>query len=432
MKNLLLVEDNDLYRFALKKQFTDFSITEASTFESAQDAVFKQQFDLAIVDLNLNREKPEQGLEIIPLLNKKGVFVVVMSGYSDKAVIERAFDLGCHDYFEKGAETSAIKSILEKYKLFKTTDWEKDFFENSYVTHSEIQRSLIKKSFPIIATDVPIFIQGEHGSGKTHLAKALHEVSGRAGIFIEIDCSNIKEKVKINELFNSEFGLKNREANKVTVFFNEISALAMDTQEKLLHCLDNKKIDTTCNFRIMATCSENLLELVEKKKFRRDLFYRLAGVSIYLLPLRERPDDIIPLIDQYLGHNKISFSTEAINELQAYSWPGNIKELNNLASFLIKYSSGRVSASEIRTGFLNLGHPVKHSFLTKEIIDYANNHGLRSLLALLEREVTRDSLAFNKGCMTKVLLDLKISRRQFYRAVDHLENNHNSVKVTNI
>jgi len=444
--NLLLVEDNDLYRFALKKHLTAFNITEVATYEVSLDAISKGQFDLAIVDLNLDKDKKGQGLELIPILSKKGTFVVVMSGLSEKDVVEKAFDLGCHDYFEKGSEESAIKIILEKYNLSNNSDWEKTFFEKNFITHSELQKSLIKKSFPIISSDTPIFINGEAGSGKTHLAKSLHQFSKRTGPFVEINCANFNENLLESELFGHEKGAFNSDPDKKigllevadqgTVFLDDIAALTPGTQTKLLRTLEDKKFlrlrgtkAIKSDFRIISACLENLQELVDQKKFRKDLFYRLAGISIYLLPLRERPEDVIPLIDYYSGYKKLSFTKDAKEELQSYSWPGNIRELNYLTSYLTKTSSGRISAEEVKTTLSNLGQPKKHKFVTKELMDYAKNHGLQSLLALIEREVTRDSFQENEECMTKVLSDLKISRRQFYRAVGdvseiEIENNY--------
>ena len=212
--------------------------------------------------------------------------------------------------------------------------------------------ALLETAITSAKKDIPILIQGESGTGKSMLAKYIHEYSPRVdGPFISLNCATIPNNLLESELFGYEphsFSGANPKgkiglietANNGTLFLDEIAELALSLQAKLLEVIENKSFIPVggtkvkeINIRIITATNQNLQEMISKKTFREDLYWRLNVVDFELPPLRERSEDIIPLINLFLKNsfikNKI-FSKEALNILTFYQWPGNIRQLKNI------------------------------------------------------------------------------------------------------
>ena len=292
------------------------------------------------------------------------------------------------------------------------------------------ESSAIKKTLTMIDHisnfDVNIFLSGESGVGKTVYAKAIHQKSSRANNpFVELNCGAIPETLFESELFGYEKGAFTganekgkmgwiERANGGTLFLDEIADLPLPMQVKLLKTLDNKTImrvgdtkEISVNFRLIAATNKDLSSLVAEGKFREDLFFRLNVMPIHIPPLRERKDDIFPLINYFLKKNEKKYSIErtisskAIEYMLAYSWPGNIRELENLIERLVLTTENYMITEEDLPDQIIPASKVPSFDLAEQT--------LPELLAAIEKKMIMDS--YNKShCMTTVAKELGISQ----------------------
>lgn len=244
-----------------------------------------------------------------------------------------------------------VKDLSEKIsQLSKATYSFDDIISNSYKMKKVIEISKIAAQ-----NDSPVLILGETGTGKELIANSIHNASKRSQQpFICINCSAIPENLLESELFGHEKGAfsgaikrklgKFELANKGTLFLDEIGDMSLSLQPKLLRAIQEKKIqriggenEIELDFRIIAATNRDLKKMVSKGQFREDLYYRLNVISIEIPPLRERKEDLIPLVHylsnkicRKLGKRIVSFSDEAIRIMHEYSWPGNVRELENI------------------------------------------------------------------------------------------------------
>jgi len=240
-------------------------------------------------------------------------------------------------------------------------------------SRSPIMKKVLRLSANIAKTDSTVMITGESGTGKSVLSRLIHSLSNRAdGPFIKIDCGSIPENLFESELFGYERGAftgANREgktglmelANGGTLFFDEIGDMPLHMQVKILSALQERKIipvggqkERDLDVRVISATNVDLRELIEKKKFREDLYYRLNVVPIEMPPLRETPEDITDIIKQtesninqkYSWHKRLS--VEVINLFVRYRWPGNIRELENVVErLLVSVNGDEVNISDV-------------------------------------------------------------------------------------
>ena len=272
-------------------------------------------------------------------------------------VVENCRDISKQTQLKKALEqkNQEIKDYETKLKYFNTLD-DKDFIEFQSKSMKKLNATIRKLSF----RDVNLLLLGESGTGKTYLANKIHDLSLRANKpFVTINCTTIPEKLIESELFGYEKGSFTgasargkeglvQQAHTGTLFLDEIGELPITTQSKLLQLVQEKTYipigsvyPKTIDVRIIAATNKDLKKLIKEGKFREDLYYRLALGVIYIPSLRERPEDIIQLIDYYLElFNKkydmeVQLSKEVLDIFKKHSWPGNIRELEHLLEFLV-------------------------------------------------------------------------------------------------
>jgi DNA-binding NtrC family response regulator len=222
----------------------------------------------------------------------------------------------------------------------------------------------------VAASDASVLIEGESGSGKGLLAQAIHHQSGRAaGPFLAINCSGFQDQLLESELFGHEKGAFTGAATAKaglfevagggTLFLDEVAEMSPAMQAKLLHALDTREIRRLggtrilrVDVRLVAATNKTLLAEVRGGRFREDLYYRLNVVHLVVPPLRERPEDIPPLVEHFLerfrrpGQPARRLSPETLAELVAYPWPGNVRELSNIVERLTILAPGEVLRPE--------------------------------------------------------------------------------------
>lgn len=218
----------------------------------------------------------------------------------------------------------------------------------------------------------PVLILGETGTGKEVVARAIHQLDGR-GPFVVVDCSSLVGPLIESELFgyakgaftgahNQKLGLLDA-ANGGTAFFDEVGELPIDMQQKLLRVLQEKEFravgglsNRSSDFRVIAATNRDLQKEVEEKRFRQDLYYRLAVMRLRLAPLRERREDVPVLIEHFLARygNDHKLPDEVMAQLMDYDWPGNVRELEHTVQQMVAMNSGTwISAADLPSSILN-------------------------------------------------------------------------------
>jgi DNA-binding NtrC family response regulator len=338
---------------------------EAYPFVSSQKALDQLETiapELVISDIKMGKVG---GFEVLRHVKStlENCQVILMTGQGNEEIAEKAIAEGARYYIRKPFKISEMQARVKHVVEFSDTAKERDTLmkvvkraanpENIIGTSPKMDEvyHLIRK---IADTDSTILIQGESGTGKELVARALHYNSSRQHHpFVAINCSALPENLLESELFGHKKGSFTgavadkaglfEEAERGTIFLDEVNSMALPLQTKLLRVLQERQLrrvgDTKTvpiNVRVLGATNESLLEKVKDGKFREDLYYRLAVIPIELPPLRDRPEDIPLLVQHFLkkttaadGGKGVKIEPKAIEALQGYSWPGNVRELEN-------------------------------------------------------------------------------------------------------
>jgi len=280
-----------------------------------------------------------------------------------------------------------------------------------------LEREVEDKILKSAEVNLPVLITGETGVGKELIAEVIHELSGRKGPFIAVNCGAIPDNLVENELFGHEAGsftgasskgLKGKFelADGGTLFLDEIGELPLHVQAKLLRAIERKEFwkigavkPTKVDVKIIAATNRDLRAMVRDGKFRKDLYYRLKGINIHILPLRERPEIIDDLINYYLleyAEHRIWINEKARMILRRYSWPGNVRELKFLVKNLVY---------EVKSGEITDAHVKMYLEFNSEISPY------HEALERFEREYILKVLEMNRWNISKSARCMGISRR---------------------
>lgn len=356
---ILIVDDEPLVCKSLSEvvRRAGYEVFTANDGYEAIETLQQENISIAITDINMPKMN---GLEFIKRAKSiaPNISVIVITGFATIESAVEAMKSGALDYITKPFSPSKICSIIEKtinycaynreYLPTITSDLHK------IVTSDPKMLSILDKVKLIAQSDANVLIQGESGTGKELIARAIHKHSNRInGPYVAINCAAIPESLMESELFGHEKGSftsaisrrigKFELANGGTLLLDEISELAKPFQAKLLRAIQEKAIvrvggnnEIKVDVRIIATTNKDLAEEVDSGRFREDLFYRLCVIPLYLPPLRERKDDI-PILAQYFaekfciktGRKRINIADDVLEVLKNYSWPGNIRELEN-------------------------------------------------------------------------------------------------------
>ncbi|MHB8622471.1 MAG: sigma-54-dependent transcriptional regulator [Sulfuricaulis sp.] len=373
---ILVVDDEPDIRRLLQEILQDehYKVVTADTAKSAREAVRKQQPDLVLLDIwmpdtdgiSLLREWSEAGNIDIP--------VIMISGHGTVETAVEATRLGAYDFIEKplsmGKLLVTVERALENDKLRRENMRLRRQTEPSttLVGKSPLMQQLRENIERISASDAWVLISGEPGSGKAVAARYLHAHSARKHApFVEISMAAISPAHVAAQLFGQEHrGTVTpscfEQAGTGTLLLNEIDALDAATQARLLDALEQKRFTRVggrnpveLNVRILAASDQDLQKVVEEKRFREDLYYRLNVVPLRVPALREHREDVPELINFYvnwmadnehLPYRK--FTTGALNLLRNFSWPGNIRELRNVVQrLLILNRGGEITEQEV-------------------------------------------------------------------------------------
>jgi DNA-binding NtrC family response regulator len=391
-KKVLIIDDEAGVRFGIRDflEAKGYEVGEAETCETAQDSFRAFQPDAVIVDYRL----PDgNALELLPRLREidPDVPLIVLTGHGSIDLAVRAVKEGAEQFLTKPVELPALAVILKralenqrnrKQQLARTSRESREVID-PFLGSSPAIRALARQAESVVATDSPILIQGETGTGKGVLAAWLHAHGARADeAFVDLNCSGLSRELLETELFGHEKGaFTGAVASKVgllevahrgTVFLDEIGDLDIQVQPKLLKVLEEKKFyrlgdvrERRVDIRLVAATHRDLGTLVREGKFRSDLYFRISTIPLLVPRLRERLEDILPLARHLLercaadlGRGDVTLSAEAAEALQAHSWSGNIRELRNVLERAVLLSNRSVLIrKDLRFDFPVVGDP---------------------------------------------------------------------------
>lgn len=368
--NVLVVEDDKELLAALVETLTleKFSTVGVNKLKDAINHIRKQKVDLVISDVNFKNNEPdsfiETGIDLLRYLRTEGIVVpfILTTAYAsvDKAV--EALKLGAIDYLVKPFEAEQLISIVQKNVFIPQS-------ELNFVAVDDESVKVKRLASQVAKTDVSVLINGESGTGKEVLAQYIHHCSTRADApFVAINCAAIPENMLEAILFGYEKGAytgaytaspgKFEQAQGGTLLLDEISEMDISLQAKLLRVLQEKQVERLggkkiidLDVRILATTNRNLKLEVSEGKFREDLYYRLSVFPISIKPLRERPEDILPILEfllqKYSGITKaVDVDNEAKEILLSYHWPGNVREIDNVVQRACVLANGTTIQSK--------------------------------------------------------------------------------------
>ena len=382
---VLIVEDDDLLRRSLYDMLAvkDCEVLAADSLVDARTLLKKETFDVMISDMRL----PDgDGLSLLEEQQEAapGMEVVMMTAYANVDTAVKALKFGAFDYLSKPVEEDllckVLRNINEKVKLSQQveslTDYSMREFDGFVRFDQMIGTAAMSDIFQmaerVAKSEATVLVQGESGSGKGMLSKAIHRVSPRAKKpFVEINCSAIPEHLLESELFGYEKGaFTDAKGSKLglfevadggTVFLDEIGDMPLALQAKILKVLEDQSFrrlgavrSTNIDVRMVAATNRDLQQLVQDGTFREDLYYRLSVVPIVVPPLRQHRKSIEPLASYFLklcaarmGKEIPEFSEAALQALLSYDWPGNIRELRNVIERGLILSPGSVVEADV-------------------------------------------------------------------------------------
>ena len=419
MARILIIDDEEPIRFSLRGILEDegYEVLEAATAEEGLEVADAERPDLVFLDIWL---PGMDGLTAQARLkgNHPDLPVVMISGHGTIETAVSAIQQGAYDFIEKplslekvvivAARALEAGSLRRENQVLRTVLPEQDELIGQSPVMLKFQELLAR----VAPTDVWVLLTGENGTGKELAARALHAGSRRADApMIAVNCAAIPEELIESELFGHEKGAftsadqaragRFEMANNGTLFLDEIGELPLRLQSKLLQVIQEKQIvklggvkPVSIDFRLVAATNQDLEALVEKKRFRSDLFFRLNVLPLWIPPLRERREEIVPLCLSILGEMNAKYGTEKVfsdevkRHLAAYSWPGNIRELRNVIERLVIVSSG---------GVIKADELPEHMFRHQENPESPIGKSLPDALETLERRMILEAY---KACGT--------------------------------
>ncbi len=368
-KNVLVIDDEPVVRDGCRMVLTKegYKVATCETGREGFAAARGGSYDLVILDLKL----PDiDGMEVLEAVmrEKRQSCIIVITGYSSVQNAVAAMKLGASDYITKPFSDdeliSSVERAIEKHPGGQNLSLPVMVSDmpgfSRIIGNSHRMVDVLEKIRKVAPTDCSVLINGENGTGKELVARAIHAASQQSGSkFTAIDCCTLSPSLLESELFGHVKGAFTGAwrdkpgifelADGGTLFLDEVGNLSPDIQGKLLRVLEMREYKPVggssfkeFNARFISATNRDLKEMVETGKFREDLYYRLSVFPIYLPPLRERKDDIPLLADHYLAHycDKTGkciegFTEEAREALVSYEWPGNVRELRNFIEHLV-------------------------------------------------------------------------------------------------
>jgi len=375
-ERILFVDDDEagreLGRYNLEE--AGYAVEVAVDGRQGLERFSPESHDLVVTDLRM----PQLGgMELLEQVKRQApdVPVVVITAHGNVETAVRAMKAGAYDFIEKpfGREVLllTVARALEHQRLRRENRSLRSRaagVEREIVAVSEPMQQLLRTTDRVARSDASVLITGESGTGKELVARRLHARGRRAdGPFVPVNCAAIPPELLESELFGHEKGAytgatraragRFRRADGGTVFLDEVGEIPLPLQGKLLRVLQERTVDVvgadqsvSVDVRVVAASNQPLAQAIEAGRFREDLFYRLNVVELQLPPLRERPEDIEPLVRHFVARaapgNELAIPEEVLEALRRHTWPGNVRELENACDRLVILAEGDALRAE--------------------------------------------------------------------------------------
>ena len=453
-ESILIADDDPSILAALKMQLKSegFDCKTASSPLEVEAALKQQAFSCLLIDLNyqFDTTSGEEGLQLISTIRQQDEFVpiVVMTGWGTIELAVKAMQLGANDFIEKPCDNNrlliTINNLIQLSKSLKSSQLlaneqqisRKNQWPEAWVCESKAMQSVMDIVNRVANTDISILITGENGTGKSLLAELIHQHSMRAEAnLVNVNMGAINEQVFESELFGHVKGSftdakqtrlgRIELANNGTLFMDEIANIPLSQQAKLLRVLESGEFEKLgssqtqrADVRVISATNGDLQVMEQRGEFRKDLLFRLNSIEIYLPTLAERAEDIIPLAQSFLAKFikkasvRKSFSLEAEQALQAYDWPGNIRELNHVIERAVLLSTTSVIEEQdlmLRSNSTNNANQGSDSDWSELTMEQAE----KKLIAIVMRKY--------QGNAKKAALSLGYSKSAFYRRLEKFD-----------
>lgn len=381
MAKILVIDDERAIRNTLKEilSYENYQVELAENAKVALEAIKSNDFDIILCDIKM----PDiDGIELLPMLIEAhpDTQVIMISGHGNIDTAVDAIKKGAYDFIEKPLDLNrlliTIRNAIDKSSLVCETKKLRKKVDQRYVMigRSKAITDILAMTDKVATTEARVLITGANGTGKELIARRIHDLSPRSSEpFIEVNCAAIPSELIESELFGHEKGAftsavkqrkgKFEQAENGTLFLDEIGDMSLSAQAKVLRALQENEISRVggekaikINARVIAATNKDLQKEIASGNFREDLYHRLSVIIIKVPSLNERVDDIPLLVNHFIGSicdeygiPQKKITEDAIAELQAIDWTGNIRELRNVIERLIILCGNEISKNDVIT-----------------------------------------------------------------------------------
>ncbi|WP_345292192.1 PEP-CTERM-box response regulator transcription factor [Kangiella marina] len=383
---LLVIEDDKGLQKQLKWSLDEYHVVLSEDKDTSLVELRRFQPKVITLDLGLPPDpaNASAGLELLEEILKLSPAskIIVVTGNDEREVAMRAVELGAYDYYHKPIQPEELKLIINRaFELANLEEESRVYRRNEnmrfhgIVATSPKMLAVCQKIEKVAPTDLSVMLEGDSGTGKEVLARAVHNLSERSdGPFSYLNCAAIPENLLETELFGydatgfsqgqaSNSQGKIEEADGGTLFLDEIGMMPMSLQAKFMRVLTDSVVERVgsrdakkVNIRVVCAANNQLEKQVQEGKFREDLFYKLNEINIVIPPLAERDGDVVLIaramlnrFNKQFGRNIRSFTKDAVQAMEAYAWPGNVRELENkIKSAVVMSENTQISSEDLQ------------------------------------------------------------------------------------
>ena len=448
MPRILLVDDEPSILSVLSTllKAEGYEVVAMLGGEKAQELIPSEEFDLMISDIRMS---PVNGMDLLRRSHEErpGMPVIMLTAYGSVETAIEALKLGAFDYVTKPFKVDELLITVQR-----AIEYNKALSENadlkaqlgtryqleSIVAESPAMQNVCDMIRRVAPTDTTVLIFGESGTGKELVAKAIHAYSHRKDKnFLAVNCAALPEPLLESEMFGHIKGAftgasVNKEglfeaASGGTIFLDEIGSMPLSIQGKLLRVLQEKEVrrvgsneNIPIDARVLAATNTTLESLIAEGKFRQDLYYRISVIPIEVKPLRERTEDILPLVYHVIrtetpeGHPPTSLEAEVCTILETYSWPGNVRELENAIKHALTFAKDNKITKDVLPPKI-AATPVDAAPQPGSDADSTKGRSLKAFLRAKEKEYLEQVLSHTGGDKEAAAKTLKISLATLYR-----------------
>ncbi len=462
MNNILVIDDDDQLRISFCKLLKEenYAVVSAASGEAGIEIVRQAVLDLVILDMRLPGMNGMETFKQIKQIDLK-LPVIIVTAFGTTEIAIEATKLGAYDYVLKPFEVPEMLNLIKQaidagYCMRSPVEVDAVPGKQSgdaIIGQSKVMQGVYKSIGRVSQTDATVLIRGESGTGKELVARAVYQHSLRSDkAFLIINCVAIPENLLESELFGYEKGAftgasqrhigKVEQANGGTVFLDEIGDMPLNIQAKILRLLQEKNIERLggeetipVDVRIIAATNKNLEQAIAEEKFREDLYFRLKVVTIQLPRLRDRQEDINPLISYFMFRvstelkiDNPGIQKEAATILNRYDWPGNIRELSNLIQKVLIFNRGApISAPDLeqilnkkeeRTFTNKIQLTTIEAWVRQSLAKKSSHYCFDDFMDTISGIVVAEALKITNGNRSQAAKLLSVSRPTLHAKID--------------